>query len=262
MNCAQRENRVYCICIVNANIICVYLRRPHAAKRQNSLCGRVHKIVLVRKDAAKMTNRQKNPLLYKVIRTIFYALFMAVYRPRIVNKSLIPKEGRAVLAGNHKHALDPILVDCCTNRTVHTLAKKDLHDGAFGWLFRGVGTIPVDLHAAHNPAALDKSVEYLKNDCIINVSPEAKRNYTDQILLPFKYGAVVMAKRTQSRIIPYAITGDYRFRSRNLQIKFGEPLDVTALTVEEANTLLYNTVKELLVQEMDIPEETHADGSD
>lgn len=204
-----------------------------------------------------MTRRQKDPFLYKMIRTIFYALFMAVYRPTIVNRSVIPKEGRAVLAGNHKHALDPILVDCCTNRTVHTLAKKDLHDGAFGWLFRGVGTIPVDLHAAHNPAALDKSVEYLRNDCIINVSPEAKRNYTSQILLPFKYGAVVMAKRAQSRIIPYAITGDYRFRSRNLRIQFGEPLDMGQLTAEEANTLLYNTIKELLIQE-----EKHADRTD
>lgn len=204
-----------------------------------------------------MTNRQKNPLLYKIIRTIFYVPFMAVYRPKIVNQSLIPKEGRAVLAGNHKHALDPILVDCCTNRTVHTLAKKDLHDGIFGWLFRGVGTIPVDLHAAHNPAALDQSVAYLKNDCMINVSPEAKRNYTDEILLPFKYGAVVMAKRAQSRIIPYAITGDYRIRSRNLRIRFGEPLDVGNLTVEEANTLLYNTVKELLIQEA-----KHADRTD
>lgn len=204
-----------------------------------------------------MTNRQKNPLLYKIIRTIFYVPFMAVYRPKIVNQSLIPKEGRVVLAGNHKHALDPILVDCCTNRTVHTLAKKDLHDGIFGWLFRGVGTIPVDLHAAHNPAALDQSVAYLKNDCMINVSPEAKRNYTDEILLPFKYGAVVMAKRAQSRIIPYAITGDYRIRSRNLQIRFGKPLDVGNLTVEEANTLLYNTVKELLIQEA-----KHADRTD
>lgn len=204
-----------------------------------------------------MTNRQKDPLLYKIIRTIFYVPFMAVYHPKIVNQSLIPKEGRVVLAGNHKHALDPILVDCCTNRTVHTLAKKDLHDGIFGWLFRGVGTIPVDLHAAHNPAALDQSVAYLKNDCMINVSPEAKRNYTDEILLPFKYGAVVMAKRAQSRIIPYAITGDYRIRSRNLQIRFGEPLDVGKLTVEEANTLLYNTVKELLIQEA-----KHADRTD
>lgn len=196
-----------------------------------------------------MTNRQKNPVLYRIIRTIFYAVFMVVYHPKIVNKSLIPGGGRIILAGNHKHALDPILVDCSTNRTVHTLAKKDLHDGPFGWLFRGVGTIPVDLHAAHNPAALEQSVEYLRNDCIINLSPEARRNYTDQILLPFKYGAVVMAKRAQSKIIPYAITGDYRFRSKNLQIKFGEPLDVTELSVEEANTLLYNTIKELLLQE-------------
>lgn len=196
-----------------------------------------------------MTNRQKNPVLYRVLRGIFYVLFMAVYHPKIVNKSFIPGEGRAVLAGNHRHALDPVLVDCCTDRTVHTLAKKELHDGPFGWLFRGVGTIPVDLHAAHNPAALEQSVEYLRNNCVINVSPEAKRNYTDQILLPFKYGAVVMAKRAQSRIIPYAITGDYRFRSRNLRIRFGEPLDVTELSVEEANTLLYNTVKALLMQE-------------
>lgn len=209
-----------------------------------------------------MTNRQKNPLLYKMIRTIFYPLFMVVYRPKIVNKAFIPKEGRVVLAGNHKHALDPVLVDCCTNRTVHTLAKKELHDGAFGWLFRGVGTVPVDLHAAHNPAALDQSVEYLRNGCIINVSPEAKRNYTDQILLPFKYGAVVMAKRAQSSIIPYAITGEYRFRSRNLQIKYGAPLDVANLTVEEANVLLYNTIKGMLQQEKDTQRNQPADKAD
>jgi len=196
------------------------------------------------------------------MRTIFYALFMIVYHPKIVNKAFIPKEGRAVLAGNHKHALDPILVDCCTNRTVHTLAKKELHDGAFGWLFRGVGTIPVDLHAAHNPAALDQSVAYLRNDCIINVSPEAKRNYTDQILLPFKYGAVVMAKRAQSSVIPYAITGEYRFRSRNLQIIYGKPLDVANLTVEEANTLLYNTIRDMLTQEMGIQGNQPADKAD
>ena len=59
-----------------------------------------------------------------------------------------------------------------------------------------------------------------------------------------------MAKRAQSSIIPYAITGEYRFRSRNLQIKYGEPLDVANLTVEEANTLLYNTIRDMLTQEM------------
>ena len=80
-----------------------------------------------------------------------------------------------------------------------------------------------------------------------NVSPEAKRNHTNEILLPFKVGAVVMAQRTNCNIIPYSITGDYKFRSKNLKITFGKPLDVSKLTVEKANELLYEKVKELLL---------------
>jgi 1-acyl-sn-glycerol-3-phosphate acyltransferase len=82
---------------------------------------------------------------------------------------------------------------------------------------------------------------------LINVSPEAKRNYTQEIVLPFKFGAVAMAQRTKSKIIPYSITGDYRFRSKNLKITFGEPLDVTQISIEEANVVLFTTVKELII---------------
>lgn len=185
--------------------------------------------------------------VYKILRPIFTLLFKAYYNPTIINKEYIPKDGKAVIAGNHKHALDPILVDVCTKRVVHTLAKKELHDGKFGWLFRAVETIPVDLNAKHNKQALESAVEYLNKGTLINVSPEAKRNYTNEILLPFKVGAVVMSKRTDCKIIPYAITGDYKFRSKNLKITFGEPLDTSNLTVDEANKLLYKKVKELLL---------------
>ena len=164
-----------------------------------------------------------------------------------MNKDYIPSEGSAVIAGNHKHALDPILVDACTGRVVHTLAKKDLHDGPFGGFFKAIGTIPVDLHAEHNKEALNSAIDYLKEGNLINLSPEAKRNYTDEVLLPFKFGAVVMAQKTNSMIIPYSITGDYRFRSKDLKIVFGKPLDVSALSVEEANVLLFETVKQLIL---------------
>ena len=153
-----------------------------------------------------------------------------------------------VIAGNHKHALDPILVDCCTNRTIHTLAKKDLHDGLFGWYFRGVGSIPVDFKAKSNKNALYKAIDYLNNDCLINVSPEGKRNYTDEILLPFKPGAVIMAQKGNALIVPYSITGDYKFRSKNLKIVFGKPIDVSSMSVEDANVFLYKKIKELLIE--------------
>ena len=191
--------------------------------------------------------KNKDAFLYKIIQPLIRPIFKLYYNPTIVNKDYIPSEGSAVIAGNHKHALDPILVDSCTGRVVHTLAKKDLHDGPFGGFFKAIGTIPVDLHAEHNKEALNSAIDYLKEGNLINLSPEAKRNYTDEVLLPFKFGAVVMAKKTNSIIIPYSITGDYRFRSKDLKIVFGKPLDVSALSVEEANVLLFETVKQLIL---------------
>lgn len=192
--------------------------------------------------------KKDKAVLYRLLQPLFTVAFKVWFNPTIVNREYIPKEGKCVIAGNHKHALDPILVDASTHRVVRTLAKKDLHDGPFGWFFKAIGTIPVDLHASHNKAAFDSAVEYLNNGNLINLSPEAKRNFTDEILLPFKYGAVVMAGRTDSLIVPYSITGDYKFRSKNLKIEFGSPLDVSKLSVEEANELLYKTIYDLLVK--------------
>ena len=120
-------------------------------------------------------------IIYKILRPIFTFVFKNYYTPQIINNKYIPKIGAVVIAGNHKHALDPILVDVCTKRVVHTLAKKDLHDGKFGWLFKAVGTIPVDLKAKHNKEALNSAIQYLQEGQLINVSPEAKRYYTDEI---------------------------------------------------------------------------------
>lgn len=188
--------------------------------------------------------------LYQFFRFLFAPIFRLLFRPQIFGKENIPVNGRAVIAGNHKHALDPILIDISTKRTVHTLAKKELHDGVFGFLFRAVGTIPVDLHSKENKDALAAAVEVLRDDHVINVSPEAKRNYTDELLLPFKYGAVSMAKKTDSPIIPYAITGDYRLFSKNLKVVFGEPFYVGGRELYDANSELYHRVTELLVGSM------------
>ena len=191
--------------------------------------------------------RSNNYILYKILHVVISFFIKIYYNPIIINEKYIPKEGACVIAGNHKHALDPVLVDICTKRVIHTLAKKDLHDGRFGWFFKVIGTIPVDLKSTHNKVALDSAIKHLNDGHLINVSPEAKRNYTKKILLPFKFGAVVMAKRTNCKIIPYSITGDYKFRSKNLKIVFGKPLDISKLSVEEANDLLYKKVKKLII---------------
>lgn len=195
--------------------------------------------------------KEKKDYLYRTIRFLCRPLFLFVYRPQIIGAENIPKKGNVVIAGNHKHALDPILVDVSTPRIVRTLAKKELHDGPFGFVFRGVGAIPVDLHRQENRAALAASVEVLKGGGVINVSPEAKRNYTDELLLPFKYGAVSMAKKSGAPIVPYAIAGDYRLFSKNLTVIYGEPFYVGSRELFAANRELYHRIIELMCSIMD-----------
>lgn len=188
--------------------------------------------------------------MYKFMRAVLRPVFFVLYRPRIIGWENIPASGAAVIAGNHKHAFDPVLIDVSTKRVVRTLAKKELHDGSFGFLFRSVGTIPVDLHAAHNPEALNAAVKALKNGELVNVSPEAKRNYTSELLLPFKAGASVMAQRTGAVIVPYAITGDYRFFPKHrLTVVFGKPFGYCG-SVEETNRRLYGEIAALLRKTM------------
>lgn len=189
-------------------------------------------------------------VMYRVIRAIGKPLMHIVFHPTIVNREKIPVEGAILLCGNHKHALDPILVDISTKRIVRTLAKKDLFDGPFGFVFRGVRCIPVDLHKNKNPKAYDEALSSLRNGDVVNISPEAKRNFTNEVLLPFKYGAVSLASKTDTKIVPYSITGDYKFIGGHLKIVYGDPIDVSE-DLTKYNENLYNAIGNLLLNNFD-----------
>jgi 1-acyl-sn-glycerol-3-phosphate acyltransferase len=70
-------------------------------------------------------------------------------------------------------------------------------------------------------------------------------DYYDHILLPLKYGAVSLASKTNSYIVPYAISGKYKFRSKNLIVKIGEPFKAS-MDLEESNKRLDEEIKKLL----------------
>lgn len=85
---------------------------------------------------------------------------------------------------------------------------------------------------------------------MINISPEGTRNKTNELLLPFKFGAVSMASKADCKIIPYSITGDYKIFSRNLKIVFGKPIKVDKDNLEKSNEKLYNSIKKLMQENM------------
>ena len=89
-------------------------------------------------------------------------------------------------------------------------------------------------------------VAYLNNDEIVGIFPEGTRNKDCESLLPFKFGAVKMAKVTGKKIVPCVITGSYKIFSRNLKVRFGKAIDIKSMSLEDANEFLRNTMLKML----------------
>lgn len=184
---------------------------------------------------------------YFVTKAILKPIFYLLYHPKIENREYIPKEGPAVLAGNHTHIFDPACPAVSTKRQVHFLAKEFLFEYPIvGPLFEKVGCIKV-LKDKHNDDALADAIKELENGEVIGIFPEGKVKTEDTILNRFRYGAVKMAKKVGCLIVPFAITGKYIPFFGSLKVTFGKPIDVREMEVEEATDYLYETVKELIV---------------
>lgn len=193
---------------------------------------------------------RKNYLAYRIFKPILSPLFRLWYNPKIINKEAILKEGPIIIAGNHKHVYDQCLTIISTKRVINYMAKKEYFEGKLAWFFKSVGCIPVN-REIKDTNAVNSALEVLKNGGAIGIFPEGTRNKTDEFLLPFKFGAVSMAKKTGATIVPFGLTGDYKFRSKNLVARFGTPFKVDDMSLEDANAKLYNEIKSLMEANLD-----------
>ena len=114
------------------------------------------------------------------------------------------------------------------------------------WFFKAAGCIPVNRNG-HDSEAKDAATEVLQSGGALGIFPEGTINRTEDIIMPFKFGAVKMASETHTPIIPFAITGKYKPFERNVKIQFLEPITVSD-NLEEANEKLMKIVSEELMK--------------
>lgn len=183
---------------------------------------------------------------YKITKAILKPIFKFWFNPKVIGEENIPITDEPVLiASNHTDFFDPCVSIISTKRVIHFISKKELFEGKMGWFFYKMCCIPVD-RSIKNPEAVNKAVDILKDNGTVGIFPEGTRNRTDDILLPFKYGAMSMAKKTDAWIVPVAVKGKFKFRSKNLIIKYGHPFKVDDMSVDKATDKLRNKILELL----------------
>ena len=143
---------------------------------------------------------KENKILYKTLKIIIKPLLKILYRPKAYGKENIPKDGPIIFAGNHKHAVDPVVVMTNTDRIVHYMAKESIFKGLHGKILESIGIIKV-YRTKSNPTAVIEAEQILKQGGTIGIFPEGTRNKTDQELLKFRHGAVAIAKKANASLI-------------------------------------------------------------
>lgn len=187
----------------------------------------------------------RNPFLYKLVKPLILLWFKPRYRPEYIDKENIPKKGRVILAGTHINNLDAFMLGSSTRRPVRFIAKKELFKGIGKWFFTACGLVPVD-RQNHNDNVMSDSTRLLEKEALIGIFPEGTVNKTNEIIMPFKTGAVRMAIQTKSPIVPFAIIGNYEKYKKNVKIIFGELYYPKTDDIIKENKELEEKVKNLI----------------
>lgn len=187
----------------------------------------------------------KDPLLYKILRPIAKWLFIILYRPKIIGKKNIPKKEGIILCCNHQSNLDCVMLMSTTKRCIHFLAKEELFKGKFGFLFKRLGLIPVK-RKTKDGNAIPRGLSYLEKDKVIGIFPEGTFNKSDDVILPFKIGAVKMSHGGNKQIVPCVIKGEYKIFRRRVRITIFPPIQYKTDNLDEANEKLMNFYRDKL----------------
>lgn len=184
-------------------------------------------------------------IFYQIVSNIIKFVGNIWFGGRVVGKYNIPKKGAYILAGNHVSDFDAYMLYKATLRPIHFVAKIELFNSKFGWFFRLMHLIPVD-RSRKNPEAVKISKDILSKGKIVGIFPEGTYHKTS-LLLPFKPGTINFAESTGAPIIPFAIKGKFKFRSKPT-IEFGKPIYISRVRSDDKVKYLEDTVRDLLTK--------------
>ena len=113
-------------------------------------------------------------------------------------------------------------------------------------MFKKFGLIFVN-RREKDKKSLTTAINYLNEDRVVLVFPEGTINRTNNVILPFKYGAVKMSSVTDSYITPFVITGKYKILRKSITITFLKPYKITS-DLELENKKLENIISNSLIK--------------
>jgi 1-acyl-sn-glycerol-3-phosphate acyltransferase len=146
----------------------------------------------------------------EIVRPIVGAMSRAIWKIEFKGLENVPFDGGLIIAANHQTYIDPFWLSLPIKRPTRYLAWS----AAFRWPVIGkclvwLGAWPIALEGS-DPAAIRRSLQWLRNGGAIVIFPEGARSTAEGSLDRFKAGAVRLALEAQVPILPVTIKGGNR----------------------------------------------------
>ena len=168
---------------------------------------------------------------YFLLKATLGHIFLLLFRYRVEGAENIPRKGKCILAGNHTGHLDPFIVQMATNRQLwFVTGPAAFKVPIVRHLLKYYNVLP--LKFGKGLEAIDAANQKLNSSEAVIIFPEGKFTPNGE-LCKFNRGVGLMAKATNSPIIPFAIKGGFETwgRTRKLPklfneivIQFGQPI--------------------------------------
>lgn len=156
-----------------------------------------------------------------------------------------------VLACNHQSMIDvPVLFRAVPVPLRFALKRELAAVPVVGWYARAMGMVFIDRGSARNArGSLRAAVAHLRGENAIVAFPEGTRSQ-DGDVGAFKGGAFQLAIEAGVPVVPVAIAGSgavlpaagfFRVRPGTIRLRFGEPVETTALSPQDRQALARRT---------------------
>ncbi|HEX2954179.1 MAG TPA: lysophospholipid acyltransferase family protein [Bacillota bacterium] len=170
-------------------------------------------------------------MLYYLGRLFTIVWVRLFHRFKVTGQNNIPREGGVVLVGNHVSLWDPFVLGSAVSRKVYFMAKEELFRfKPLGALLKAWGAFPVQ-RGGGDRKALETGLRHLKSGEVLGIFVEGGRNRARQAdgMLPPQPGAAMLARKTNTPIIPMALVGTEhigRHPFQKVSVAIGTPIEV------------------------------------
>jgi 1-acyl-sn-glycerol-3-phosphate acyltransferase len=150
------------------------------------------------------------------------------FKIQVIGLENIPEHDGMLICSNHLSNFDPPMVGTQIARPLSFIAKSELFKvPVLGQLLPHLNAFPIR-RGEGDRGAIRLALKLIREGHALLLFPEGHRNLEHTPMKRGLSGAGFFALKTDAVVIPCAIIGEYKFRSK-MKVVFGKPVDTTVM---------------------------------